>query len=259
MQCDRCRLVCPWGLSPHWVSYACKIKWAEGGKAFPSAVMKAFPQDPYSYHKVVYALTARSSQLRAWQTVPDEPQPADEVVYVGCVLMKRTDLLRTLLDVLNTIGFSGPVVMGPELCCGRLYQNAGLADLADLYGKRLISALNRLNPREVICWCTICYQRLANYLSSIHPFDFKLKSIPEFLLQKQGRFKFCRPVDSVVTYQDACGLIANEILEPPRGLFRMWHGGFAGKEPNRHSPQVPPWLPRYVAVVKIGSATSLRT
>jgi len=226
MQCDKCTLKCPKGLYPHLLNYACRLRWVETGHSFPDIMRAALPQPRYSYHNLVMALTSRPSDRDdIIQDVIVDPAPADQVVFLGCVLMNRPDLLHYLLDILKIVGFTGPILMGPTHCCGRLQQMGGDGVEADRLGRDLIKTLNSFRPREVILWCTICYQRLVNYLAPVYPLHFKPVFISDYLLDNIDKLPPLASSEAAIyTYQDPCGLTYNNITESPRRLITSVSG-----------------------------------
>jgi Fe-S oxidoreductase len=223
VQCDKCFLFCPEGLNPHIINYACKVKWKREGEMFPAA-MGNRPQDPFSYHKLLATLTLSPSSLKLFQSVSADPIPTEEVLYLGCVSMLRADLIRTLADVMNLIGFKGVMLYGPDVCCGRPDQMAGDVQGAGDKLNEVADAFYRLGAKRVICWCSFCQDRLRNYLGKTRPLAFKLNSVWEFLAENIEKWRFKKRMDAIATYQDPCGLSLNRIFDEPRKIIKEIRG-----------------------------------
>ena len=233
--CGKCSLVCPEGLSPHFVMLGLRIKWRDSGKEFPPVMKKVLPQNRFSYSKIVEALTLKSSDVHIIRDVPFNHLPSEQILYLGCQLMTRTDILLTLLDIMSLIGFKGPVVSGPELCCGYLNLMGGDLETSERMVKNLISTFQCFQAKEVIFWCSDCYRRIKEYsAASNNNLDFKLTYLVEYLADNATKWQFKKPIKEIVTYHDPCPLCFDSIFDAPREIIKCITGlEFHEMERNR--------------------------
>jgi len=235
--CGKCSLVCPESLSPHFVMLGLRIKWREAGREFPPIMKKVLPQNQFSYSKLVEALTLKSSEVDIIRDVQLNPPSSEQILYLGCQLMPRADILLTLLDIMSLIGFKGIVLSGPDLCCGYLNLMGGDLATSEKMCKKLINAFQRFKAKEVVFWCSDCYRRIKEYsAASNNKPNFKLTYLVEFLADNVEKWQFKKPIKDIVTYHDPCPLCFDSIFDPPREIIKCIPGlEFHEMERNREN------------------------
>jgi len=226
--CGKCNSVCPEGLSPYLVMLGLRIKWRECTEGFPSVMNKVLPQNKYSYYKLVETLTLKKSYLTDvdfMRAVPLTPSTSKQILYLGCQLMPRSDILLTLFDVMKLIGYEDKILSGPDLCCGYLNMMAGDLKTANKMVKDLINAFQRTGADEIIFWCSDCYRRAREYLEITNSEeDFKLTTLVEYLAENVDKWKFKNPIRDIVTYHDSCPLCFYQIYDAPRKIIESIPG-----------------------------------
>lgn len=165
---------------------------------------------------------------------PNGTPRARVAVLAGCVMSTAfADTDRNTVDVLT---INGCEVVAPrgQGCCGALHAHNGDLEIARELARANIAAFRSQNLDAIIVNAAGCgaqmksYARLlaedANWAKEAAQFSAKVKDITEFL-DGLGIVPPLRPVNRVVTYQDACHLAhAQGIKAAPRRLLRSIPG-----------------------------------
>lgn len=178
-------------------------------------------------------LETNKEEKMARLSILSNPEPSEEVFYLGCSLSYiYTDLAKTgLLDKLPAIG-------GMKYCCGSYTSYLFGEKEAKIKGQKLLSNLKNIGVKKMITFCPECDNMLKNvYPSLIDSFDIQIITIIDYLLDKyqSGQIEFLNPIPQKVTFHDACGWrkLNPQIYESPRKLLRAMGAQVVEMKHNR--------------------------
>ncbi len=219
VQCGLCARFCPEGLTPYLMNVIGRPLLLERGARPPGALATFLPQWRYSAPRLLSAIMVKQEQERWMRELPSSPEPSELLFFLGCNVFIMPNLVFTTLDILESMGFSPPVLAGPELCCGGPFLYTGDMEAADRYSRELMGALSAFNPRKVIFWCNTCYFRFQRVFPHIWDVPFETEHISQFLYAHRDRLAFKKRLPLKVTFQDPCFLKQAGVFEEPRGLL----------------------------------------
>lgn len=205
MGCMYCSDLCPEGLDASSIPAISKIELAKRGHFAPPQTAAILPHLPINYFKVFQALLLHPSQTRWLTEVPEQPEHADVVFYLGCGAHIAPDLLLTALDILDRMNIDYVALGGVSFCCGNVY----VAEWADEGTKQfngLIDALSAFTPKTVLTFCAGCGTSIgrANLDAADAPFEHM--HLSTFIGENADRLDFDGPIEKTVTIHDPCSL-----------------------------------------------------
>ena len=129
---------------------------------------------------------------RGWREGPPpvEAEPHRVVLYLGCNVLRTSHMVRTVIDVFDSIGVDYVAVGGAAYCCGSPYQRGGDKELADSVAARTVRFFERYQPERVVMWCPSCIY-LYDEVYDI-PASYQTQQVAEFLAEHIAQFKFAR-------------------------------------------------------------------
>jgi len=200
----------------------------ESVELFPKLLMVA---ENVEEEKNVYGLDnemrAESWTMELYDDLPDiddriyeEGKTAETVLFVGCLMSYRsrhTNVLRSILKVLEYLEEDYLILGGEEFCCGHPLDLLGKTDEVEELRKHNTEIFKKIGAKTIITDCPGCLEALLEH-HKIDPavrllhvtefFDEKIESVPNKL-------------NITLKYHDPCELFRNdEVTEAPRSLMR---------------------------------------
>lgn len=211
MDCGYCADICPEGLDPTDIVALIKVELRRRGHPLPDGLLNVgkwsvLPDVPCNYYEVLSSLLLNPSQTRWLTKVPDSPEHADVVYFLGCGLHIRPDLLFTSLDILDRMDLNYVALGGIAFCCGTIYNVAGRAAEAEKHYNRLVDAISAFTPETVVTFCPGCSAVLGAEPQLFSDPQFRHIHISTLIGENVDRLKFEKPIEKVVTIHDPCAL-----------------------------------------------------
>jgi heterodisulfide reductase subunit D len=214
--CSRCGIcigLCPQEINIYDLQQAlrCQIM-AENARKLPSShvqaqlVINGRVWGPRDIEDALVNLQAKPSEQPWVEEIPEAPQHADMVLFVGCHPRRYVDKIRLLIKILEAIGLKFVTVGGGNVCCGTPLQCIGNLIDADNQGKLLISALSRYSPKEVIVFCPTCYFRMHNEIPQICEVPFNVRHVNKLIVERMHKISFLQSIHRRVAFHDPCRL-----------------------------------------------------
>ncbi len=149
-----------------------------------------------------------------------EGMTADTILFVGCLMSFRsrhTNVLKSILKVMEHIDENYLILGGEEYCCGHPLDLLGKVEEADKMREHNTEVIHKVGAKRIITDCPGCLEALIDH-HKLDPsikiqhmteyFDEKIESVPNKLNIK-------------LKYHDPCELFRNnEVTEAPRSLMK---------------------------------------
>ncbi len=163
------------------------------------------------------------------------PQRAKMIYFVGCTACYRQhSIAESTVKIFKSLGLNFSILGQEEWCCGSPLIRTGQWDIALEVAKHNVDVINNSGVELVITSCAGCYITLSRDYDEV----FNLKIIPKVLhtaellhpLLEEGKLKFTKELNMVVTYHDPCHLSRSraaflpererpKVYEPPRAVL----------------------------------------
>jgi Fe-S oxidoreductase len=116
----------------------------------------------YSVVKTIGELM-RDPGHRPWlTTVPEDRQDVENVVWLGCNIIRVGHLAQLLEDVLTYLKLDFVMMGGPSVCCGIVHAKNAAPHMGKKMLKATVGKLDAFKPQQLLCWCPACDNRLHN-------------------------------------------------------------------------------------------------
>src|SRR5260370_21338008 len=124
---------------------------------------------------------------RTWRrpAPPREGDHHDIVLYLGCNVLRTSQMIRTVTAIFDRLGLDYIAVGGPTYCCGIVQHRNGDAKASEDINLRTIEYFERYSPREIGMWCPSCiyfYDEVKQRkmpVPSRHAAEFLASKLPE--------------------------------------------------------------------------------
>ncbi len=154
---------------------------------------------------------------------------AEVAYFAGCNISFKGTLAHmgeNTIRLFDHLGIEFTILGEQEYCCGNPYFVAGEFDKAKELAKHNLSTLKELGVKTVVFNCPGCHRAFSHEYphilgkESVEGIEFLPFS--EFVLRniKEGRIKFSKPYNHVVTWHDPCELGRHQdIYDPAREVL----------------------------------------
>jgi Fe-S oxidoreductase len=126
--------------------------------------------------------------------------------------------------VLNKVGVDFGILGNEERCCGDPILRLGERGLFEMIAEENLALFEKYDISRIVTTSPHCYN---TFIEDYTQKSFELQHYTQLLseLVEQGRLKFSKKVDKVVTYHDPCFLGRyNDIYEEPRKILEAIPG-----------------------------------
>jgi heterodisulfide reductase subunit D len=126
------------------------------------------------------------------------PEPKDLLLYLGCNVLRTAHLARTVISVLEAMGFDFNTAAGPAHCCGIVHYQHG-----DPKGSRIMAANSmrhfaKYGAQKVLMWCPSCNEHFDEVVTKEQDVPFPYEHVTAFIARHRDRIRFVRPVNKRV-------------------------------------------------------------
>jgi Fe-S oxidoreductase len=177
----------------------------------PMPAHKKIAQNVAQYHN---SYGAEPAQRNAWMPAGITPaDKADVLYFVGCsASYVNPEIARSTVKILHAAGTEF-MLMPEEWCCGNILFSVGLLDQARELARRNLEEVRRTEARTLLVSCAEGYRmwkvdvpKLLNIATD--DLGFKVVHLVELVDEKvkNGALTFKRPLNTRLTYHDACSL-----------------------------------------------------
>ena len=210
--CSRCGIcidICPKDLNVYDFQQALRGRiMSAGGRdlKFPNLLINGRIWDTNTIDEALVSI-----QIKPWDRpwvdeIPQNPKAVDTVLFLGCHNRRHVSTISTVVDILKSLQLEFVTVGGGNLCCGTPAQIVGRLSDGDKQGSRLISALSRYKPREVIVICPACHYRMQKEISQFCNVPFAIRHVHTTIAERLHKASFVQELDRKVTFHDPCKL-----------------------------------------------------
>jgi heterodisulfide reductase subunit D len=208
LTCEACDTVCPVeALHPSRKREILRAEMLTSGKAAPEKSAVYLPSNRYHIATLLSSLQMKPSEIRWLESVPEKPQKAEILFFLGCFAHAGPDKVFTAIDIFTRLNRDFVTLGGGENdCCGNAYAMVGADEEADKAAKQLLADIAAFQPQYAVFWCPSCLSRL----SVVYPFSLggsiNYQHISTFLADNIDHLNFTNELNKVVTVHDPCHL-----------------------------------------------------
>jgi heterodisulfide reductase subunit D len=134
-------------------------------------------------------------QERRWLLkMPDDPPQTENLIYLGCNILKTLHLVQTLMLLLDSLGVDYLAVGGPAFCCGIVHRRAQNIAAGERLFDRSQREFDAFAPKTLVQWCPSCEERLDELVSDQNALPYDVVHFTEFLMGLLAKVEWRRPV-----------------------------------------------------------------
>ncbi len=219
-QCENCNVRCPTGIDFVKISEALRETLLKERLAPEAQIMLSenLAKDSNPFRE---PLEERGSWLPG-----DFPQgkKSEYLYFVGCTGSYSLNRIpKSIMRVLDSIGFDYTLLGSEERCCGSPILRAGAREIAMKTIERNIDQFHRHGAKTIITACAGCHTTFIHQ----YPSEFKYVHFTQIFAQlsKEGALVFEKELNEKVIYFDGCDLGRHSgIYEEPREILRAIPG-----------------------------------
>lgn len=134
--------------------------------------------------RVLERLLPTRASNRWLLSMPEEPSHTENLLYLGCNVLRTPNLAEDLIAVLDDLGVDYRAVGGPTFCCGAVHRGRGDIKPSERLFSRSMSLFDCFTPRRLIEWCPSCEEQLDWMLNNEGSAEFSVQHATEFLLEE---------------------------------------------------------------------------
>ena len=139
----------------------------------------------------------------------DRPSAAceqkDLLLYLGCNVLRTAHLARTVILVLQGMGFDFNAAGGPAHCCGIVHHNQGDTAASRGFAANSMRHFAKYGAKHVLMWCPSCNEHYDEVVGPEQGVAFPYEHVTAFLARHLDRVRFVRPLKKRVALHYHCG------------------------------------------------------
>jgi len=155
-----------------------------------------------------------------------EGEKVELLYFVGCAASydsRVQEVARALVKNLNALGIDFSILGNKEPCCGNEVYSLGEKGLFEELVKNNLDLFDRYGVNKIITSCPHGFNAFKNRYGKELPVQHSVQYFAD--LVDNGKLKFSRKIEKVVTYQDPCFLGKhNNIFDEPRKIIESLPG-----------------------------------
>jgi len=126
--------------------------------------------------------------------MPDSPRATENLIYLGCNILKTLHLVQTLTLLLDSLGVDYLAVGGPAFCCGISHRREGNLDAGQRMFDRSQQGFEAFQPSTLVNWCPSCEERLHEMVPNLGVLPYEVVHFTEFLATLLAKVEWQQPV-----------------------------------------------------------------
>ena len=131
---------------------------------------------------------------RPWLTsIPQQPEPAQYVVWLGCNVLRTVHIVETLNDILRHLGLDYVMLGGPANCCGVQHARRDQPATGRKLAWNTFDKFDAFRPERLLYWCPSCDHRLVGMGADLSELAARRQHVTEFFIEHLDLFQF-RPL-----------------------------------------------------------------
>jgi heterodisulfide reductase subunit D len=172
--------------------------------------------------------TARDKWAKKVKVKDLNKEKAEVLYWVGCTGSydpSFRDVVGATVKILDKAGVDFGILGQKEKCCGSIVLRVGARKRFNAIKAPNVEQLNKLGIKTLVTACSGCYSTLAHEYAA--ELNFEVIHIVKYLdrLITEGKLKFTREVNKVVTYHDPCHIGRySEMYDEPRRIINAIPG-----------------------------------
>ncbi len=136
---------------------------------------------------------------------------AEVLYFAGCTYAYNANLqkiAKSTVKILRNSGVDIGILGNTEPCCASPVIKTGVADYFKEHAAANINMFNGLGVKTVITSCAGCYGVFKSQYPALGDMNFEVVHSSEYMfrLMEEGKLKFSKPVEKIVTWHDPCHL-----------------------------------------------------
>ena len=219
LQCENCKVQCPLSIDFPKIALALAEQYNEAGD---------LPEGPATLKERVHAESnpygEPHGERGAWAPKRDLVAGREYLYFVGCGTSYGANrIARSVVKVLDDIGFEYNILGSEENCCGAPLFRVGDAAGAQELIRKNVELFERLGVKTIFANCAGCFKTLKH----AYPDKFKALHVTQLFEQlvRSGRIAFGKEFKKKIIYFDGCDIGRHsQVYEEPRNLLRAIPG-----------------------------------
>jgi Fe-S oxidoreductase len=138
----------------------------------------------------------RTDSERRWLLAMPHGQPTqtENVVYLGCNVLRTANLAEDLADVLDALQVNYTAVGGPAFCCGVIHRRMGDIEPSSKMFSRTMMLFDTFKSHRIINWCPSCEDQMDHMVDDFSTLPFDVQHATGFLLPRIAGASSLTPV-----------------------------------------------------------------
>ncbi|MCX7017216.1 MAG: (Fe-S)-binding protein [Candidatus Sumerlaeota bacterium] len=219
LQCQNCQVQCPMSIDFPKIALALAEQYNEAND---------LPEGPAMLKERIAKESNPFGEPRgergAWMPKRELVPGLEHLYFVGCgTSYSATRIARSIVKMLDDIGFQYNVLGAEENCCGaplfRVGDSAGARKLIE----KNVQKFKELGVKTIFANCAGCFKTLKH----AYPDTFEALHVTQFLMRlvESGQLKFSKDLKKRIIYFDGCDIGRHsEVYEEPRELLKSIPG-----------------------------------
>ena len=139
--------------------------------------------------EVLHGLQVQPDDREWVLSVPkDDVKPHDVVLYLGCNVLKTSNLVQTVVDIFKLMDVDFVAVGGASYCCGIQHFQRGDESAARSMSHTTMDNFKKFQPEQVVMWCPSCIYFYDDIMDLKEEMPFQ--HVTEFLMQNLDKLDF---------------------------------------------------------------------
>ena len=163
-----------------------------------SGTKRSFYSKYFREIEVVQGLQTPPEEREWLTTAPkDDVQSAEVVLYLGCNVLRTSNLVQTVVDIFKLLEVDFVAVGGASYCCGIQHFQNGDEKAARSLSESTVNSFKKFNPQQVVMWCPSCIYFYDEIMQMGDQMSFQ--HVNQFLVENLDRLPFKKEVDAKVS------------------------------------------------------------
>jgi len=139
------------------------------------------------------------------------PAPKELLLYLGCNVLRTAHLAKTVISVLQTMGFDFNTAAGPAHCCGIVHHQNNDPKVAHLFAANSMRHFARYGAKKVLMWCPSCNEHYDEVVTKEQEVAFPYEHVTAFIARHLDRLQFVGRVEKRVAMHYHTGYAQSDL------------------------------------------------